>query len=263
METELTTKTSIRKRSPEKALLWKAWLESRARFFAALVLLIGTVTYAVLISNSWLARYNLRHPGEPLLYSAFIWSGLFNWLLQGSWILAAFVLGLGGLRREGATGAALFTLGLPIGRSRLMTIRATLLAAECAALALLPSLLIPILSRIVGQSYPTSQALEFGVLMGCAGLVFPCFGLLLSTLFEGEFTAPVLGICIVATVFFGSKQPSLHRWSIFDVMNGASFIDPSTQLLVNSAPWLGLGICLLAAFMMLYAATSLLKSHDF
>ncbi len=42
------------------SVFWKAWRESRGRFFSALVLLASLVGYAVLTSPGFLDRYNTR-----------------------------------------------------------------------------------------------------------------------------------------------------------------------------------------------------------
>jgi ABC-type transport system involved in multi-copper enzyme maturation permease subunit len=245
------------------ALLSKAWQESRARFYSALALVILVVSYAILISNDWIARYNSFHPKEPIPYSAFIWSGLFNWLLQAAWILGAFVLGLGGLRREGATGSALFTLALPIARSHLLIARVIVGIAETTLLALTPALLIPLLSRWTGHTYPWSQAMLFCFCMGVGGGVFLCASLLLSSLFEGEFTAPVGGILLVGAVFLGSKQWQIHKASILDVLSAAQAIDPVTQYLHGPLPWLGLSLSTLVSLGMIFLSTAILRRRDF
>src|SRR6266851_1420977 len=153
------------------SVLWKAWRETRARFFSALVLLTSLVVYAVLTSPGFLARYNTRYPDKPLVYSVYVWTGLFHYALQGLWVLAALVVALGGLAREKATGAALFTQGLPVGRRRLFLIRASVAWAESIAFGLASAILIPALSAFVGESYPFFQALAFGASMTAAGLV--------------------------------------------------------------------------------------------
>lgn len=262
METALTTNFTHPARL-SRPLLWKAWQESRARFFSALALVILVISYAIVISTDWLTRYNSFHPAEPLPYSAFIWSGLFNWLLQAAWILGAFILGLGGLRREGATGSALFTLALPAARMNLLLSRAAVAIAEAIVLALTPALLIPLFSRFAGHSYPFFQAFFFCLCMGLAGMVFLTVSLLLSSLFEGEFTAPVAGILLVGSVFLGSKQWQLHKASILDVMSGAGSIDPSTQYLRGPLPWVGLSLCTLASLTMLWASVAILRRRDF
>src|ERR1700748_2590534 len=110
MEIVLTTSPSLRLFSPaSRSVLWKAWRESRARFFCAWVLLTSLVVYAVFTSPGFLNRYNAHFPDKPLLYSVYVWTGLFHYALEGLWILAALVVTLGGLAREKATGVALFS----------------------------------------------------------------------------------------------------------------------------------------------------------
>jgi|GEM_PF-594406 len=265
MEIALTTNTSNSRgafRSYGPALLWKAWLDSRGRFFSALVLLASLVVYAVLTSPGFLARYNVRFPDKPLFYSVYVWSGLFHYALQGLWVLAAFVLALGGLAREKATGVALFTLGLPVRRLHLFLIRAAIAWAESIVLGLISALLIPVLSSLVGESYSFLQALAFGALMSAAGLVILAFGLLVSEVFEGEFTAPVIGLCALTTVFLSYRAHTFHGSNVFDVMSASASIDPNTQLLTGTLPWLGLAICLLASCGLLFTAGAVIQARD-
>lgn len=241
--------------SPGTALLWKAWQESRGRFFSALVLLASVVIYAVV-------TFHGRTSVLPPVYSVYIWSGLFHYALQGLWALAALVITLGGLRREKATGAASFSLGLPVTRLRLFLIRGALACAEAIALAFLPALLIPILSSFVGESYPLNQALAFGALMSAAGLVIVALGLLLSEIFEGEFTAAATGLCALTTIFLSYKAETLTGWNVFDVMSATSNVDQTTRLLNGSAPWPGLTVCLLVAFGLIFIAGVTIRIRD-
>jgi ABC-2 type transport system permease protein len=249
-------------RSAGAAVLWKAWQESRGRFFSALVLLASIVTYAVITGPEYVMSLHNLKPGRPYVYSAYIWGGLFHYALQGLWVLAAFIVTLGGLRREKATGVVLFTLGLPVARLRLFLIRAALACAEAIALALLPALLIPILSSFVGESYPFSQALAFGGLMSAAGLVIVAIGLLLSEIFEGEFTAPVVGLCALTTVFLSYKSETLRGWNVFDVMSATASVDPATGLIKGTLPWPGLAVCLLVSVGLLFAVGLTIRTRD-
>jgi hypothetical protein len=142
------------------SVLWKIWRESRGRFFSALLLLASLVVYAVLTSPGFLGRYNTRFPDKALLYSVYVWTGLFHYALQGLWVLAAFFVALGGLAREKTTGVALFTLGLPVARLHLFFIRASVAWAESIAFGLASTILIPMLSAVVGEPYPFLQALH-------------------------------------------------------------------------------------------------------
>jgi hypothetical protein len=265
METALTTKPSTAQgkfTSPTVALIWRYWKETRGRFAAALSLLLALVVYAVASSPSFLSRYNARLPDKPLAYSAYVWSGLFHYALQGLWILGAFVLTLGGLSRERSSGAGLFTLGLPIRKTRLFLLRAGITGLEAFALGVIPSLLISIASRFVGQSYPASQALFFGAVMGAAGLVIVAFGLLLSEIFAGEFTAAVVGICLLSCIFLSYKAHTLQGWNVFDVMSATASINPTSQLSNWTLPWIGLIACFAISSVLLLAACEVVRRHE-
>jgi ABC-type transport system involved in multi-copper enzyme maturation permease subunit len=260
----ITDRSNSRKPFPSAAtaLLWKAWLESRARFFSALVLLASLVVYAVLTSPAFLVHYNARFPEKPLLYSVYVWSGLFHYALQGLWVLAAFMLALGGVAREKSTGVALFTLGLPLRRLHLFLIRAAVAWAESILLALTTALLISALSSLVGESYSPLQALAFGLLMGAAGLTILAFGFLVSEIFEGEFTALVVGLCSLTAIFLSYRAHTLRGWNVFDVMSATASIDPTTQLLTGSLPWLGLAACLVASLLLLSTTAAVIRARD-
>jgi ABC-2 type transport system permease protein len=239
--------------SPGAALLWKAWLESRSRFSSALGLLASIVIYTVITGHERVG---------PYVHSAYIWGRLFHYALQGLWILAAFIITLGGLRREKATGVVLFTLGLPVARLQLFLIRAALACAEVFALGLVSALLIPIVSPFVGESYPVGQALAFGALMSAAGLVIVAIGLLLSEIFEGEFTAAAIGLGSLTTIFLSYKAEMLTGWNVFDVMSATAYVDPATKLLKGTAPWPGLAICLLVSIGLLFAVGLTIRTRD-
>jgi ABC-2 type transport system permease protein len=265
MEIALTTDSSACQEilgNGARALVWRAWRESRGRFFTALSLLIALVVYAVFTSPGFIARYNAHLPDKPLLYSVYVWRGLFHYALQGLWTLAAFVLTLGGLAREKAMGTALFTLGLPVRRSSLFLIRAAVASAEALTLGLVSALLIPLFSRLVGEYYSFAQALRFGVMMGVGGLAVVAFGLLLSEIFEGEFTTPVVGLCGLSAIFLSYKAQTLRGWNVFDVMSATTYVDPKTQLFAGAVPWQGLACCLLISFSLLIAAGAVVHTRD-
>jgi ABC-type transport system involved in multi-copper enzyme maturation permease subunit len=245
------------------SLLWKAWRESRARFFCALVLLTSLIAYAVFTSPGFLARYNTHFPDKPLLYSVYVWTGLFHYALEGLWVLAALVVALGGLAREKATGTALFSLALPVSRLNLFLIRAAMAWAESIALGLVSALLIPTLSSLVGEVYPFPQALAFGACMSGAGFVILAFGLLISEIFEGEFTAPVVGLCSLTALFLAYRGHTLRGWNVFDVMSATASINPQTQFLTGAFHWPDLAGCLLFSVVLLFAVGVVVQTRDF
>jgi len=226
------------------------------------VLLAALVIYGVVTAPGYIARHNAHFPDKPLPYSVYVWSGLFHYALQGVWVLAAFVLTFGGLARESATGTALFTLGLPVRRSHLFLMRTAIAWAQSIVLGVGAALLIPLASRFVGESYPLDQAVTFGVLMSLGGLAILALGLLLSEIFAGEFTTPVVGLCAITTVFFSYKAHILPGWNVFDVMSAAACVDPQTQLLHGPIPLAGLAGCGCVSLLLLTGAALLVRHRD-
>jgi ABC-2 type transport system permease protein len=265
METALTT--NFREPLPGACirypLIWKAWIESRVRFLSGLALLVTLVFYAVLTSNGYIARHNAAFTYDPLRYTVYIWSGLFNFALQGLWILSVLILTPGGMARERDNGVAFFMLGLPASRARVFLTRAGTVATEAMLLAIVPAMLIPVLSTWVGQSYSPAQALLFGLSMGVTGMIFLGLGLFLSEILTGEYTASVVGLCSVGGLFFAFKDQNLHRWSIFDIMSRASSIDPQTQLLPHFGHWIGMVVCLMLTACFLGASLAVVRVREF
>jgi ABC-type transport system involved in multi-copper enzyme maturation permease subunit len=198
-----------------------------------------------------------------MAYSDYVWSGLFHYALQGTWILAAFVLCFGGLAREKATGIALFTLGLPVRRFHLFGVRAIVASVQALILGLASSILISLLSPLIGRSYPLTQTIFFGALMSLGGLVFIALGLLLSELFSGEFTAPVVGSCAFIALFFSYKSHLIRGWNLFDAMSAAGQVDHSTKFLYGFAFVPGLLICLVVALSIFLLTGVVVRVRDF
>jgi ABC-type transport system involved in multi-copper enzyme maturation permease subunit len=245
-----------------RPIAWKAWRESRNRFFASLGLLSVLVGYSVLSGPLFLEGMAINRPDEPLSYSGYIWVSLFDFYLQGFWIACAFILGLGGLWRERALGTSPFTLSLPVTRKDLVFIRAAVAIVEAFAIAVVPCLLMPLFSWATGNHYSLSQSIMFALLLAAGGLVFVGLSVLLSSIFEGEYTAFIIGMCAIATAFFLFKARSMHRWSIFDLMSGARHIDSATHLLTR-VPWLGLTTSIFISIFLFSASVEITRSRDF
>jgi ABC-type transport system involved in multi-copper enzyme maturation permease subunit len=198
-----------------------------------------------------------------LSYPEYIWLALFNYYFQGFWIAAAVLLSFGGLQREKTKGTISYILSLPVVRAELLFSRLTVGVAEILALGIVPVLLVPALSPAVHEHYPVGQILLFASLMVIAGLVFFCFGFLLSSLFGGEFTGPVLGLCLVGTYFFVIRAKSLHWLSVLDTMSGEDVVNRGSYFLTGSIPWSGMLWSLLASGLLYLCAVTVNRRQDF
>lgn len=255
-------------------MLWyKAWLETRWRFLIGLAILMimacGTVfDYPRVASLMPFARsINAGGPvGRALAraiefertYRGFIW---WQWVRQNlaqSWTLVATLLGAGGLFAASGGGGTLFTLSLPASRTRVVGVRAAAALGELLVIAVVPSLLIPLLSPAIGQSYSAGDAIVHGLCIFFGGAVFFSLSLLLSTVFA-DVWRPALIACLVAILVALAESVILgdSRFGIFGAMTAESYFS------TGSLPWPGLLISAAFSAALLYAAVVNVNQMDF
>jgi len=252
-------------------MLWyKAWLETRWRFLIGLAIMIcsaaGVVFTYPKVQELLPSIPTLDVGGElgrrireaALLareYRGFVWSQGFRQNLAQIGTLFAVLLGTGGFY---SGRAALFTLSLPVSRGRLIAVNAGAGLAQWFALALIPSLLIPVLSPAIGQHYDIGSALVHGLCLFCAGAMFFSLAVLLSSAFTDVWRPLLLTLFIaVALAIFGAIVPALERVSPFGVMTGETYFRTGTL------PWRGLIGSLAVSAALLYAAATNFARRDF
>ena len=255
-------------------MLWyKSWMETRWRFLIGLAVLIvstaGTVLAYPRIIRLLPLLPKLDLSGEmgrqiaesmELLrdYRGYVWSQWFLKNMPQMWGLFAVLLGTGGLLSQGSGRGALFTLSLPASRNRLLGVRAATGLAELLLLAFVPSLLLPVLSPAVGQTYGLGDALIHSACLFIAGAVFFSLAFLVSSVFSGLWR-PILIVLCVATVlaFFGQVLRDLPRYSLFRVMSAETYFRG------GGLPWQGLLASAAASAAMLYGAAINIARRDF
>jgi ABC-type transport system involved in multi-copper enzyme maturation permease subunit len=253
-------------------MLWyKHWLETRWRFFIGLALLVGFSVMMVLteplVSS---AMESFQDPGGPIgemlreqmeiakTYDGYVWQQWFNKNLLIGWILLAILIGVGGVVTESSRGTALFTLSLPVTRRRMLAVRAATGAIELALLALVPSLLIPLFSLVIGESYSPAKIIVYVLMTIIGGAVFFALSILLSTIFSDQVKPIIIGIAVAfilttVTLLFKEFVP----YSIINIMSGGSYFR------TGEPPWLGLGVSLAVAGAMFYMSLRIVERRDF
>jgi len=255
-------------------MLWhKSWLDTRWRFLIGFALMVGGAVVVVALYakvRTLLPQLSTLDVGSGELgkkireaaelqrtYPGFIWSQWFRQTPTQTGTLFAILLGSGGLLSHGSSGR-LFTLSLPVSRAALVGARAATGLVEWAAIALVPSLLIPLLSPSVGESYPLGASLVHALCIFVGGAVFFSLAVLLSTTFSDlwrplliALTVAIVGGCI-ELVFVGPT-----RFGTFCVMTGENYFR------TGAVPWGGLALNAAAAGAMLYGATVALERQDF
>jgi ABC-2 type transport system permease protein len=236
-------------------VLWyKAWLETRSRFLTSLSTL--TIFCGVFV-----------HHAQGLLRPQ--WPSDFNRLLFVTqqfvvimWILAAILLGMGGMVREKATGASSFTLSLPVSRTRLVAVRVGTGVLEAIALGVIPWATVYLVSFHAGMPIVISQVGFYVSLLLGGGLAYFALAILVSSVVEGEYTAPAVafGMVLLTAILFDSWLRPFNLWRL---VTGDFYIDRHTYLLANHFPWLGILGSLFVAALMLLASVQVIRTREF
>ena len=255
-------------------MLWyKSWLETRWRFLIGLALLmlsaastvIGYPQVVKLLGHvppidlgGEIGRQVKQSMELARDYRGYVWSQVFLKNMPQQWVLFAALLGTGGLLPQSSGGGGLFTLSLPVSRNRLLGARAATGLAELLALAVVPSLLLPLLSPAIGQHYGIGDAVIHGVCLFIAGSMFFSIALWLSTVF-GDVWRPWLIVCCAAVVLALLELVShdLSRLSVFRVMSAEVYFRG------GGLPWLGLLASASVSAAVLYAAARNFARRDF
>jgi ABC-2 type transport system permease protein len=236
----------------------KVWLESRSRFLfilaALLVVSSVSVFYSARAENVVVESKDFHEAGERTIRGALF---LF-------WGFSAMFLGLGGLLRERAVGTADYTLSLPVSRTRWFLYRSLIGALESMAAALIPALAIPLIAALFGGDYPVSDAFLLGLRLGVGGMLYYSSGLLVSTLFAGDYTSAGIGIAIVFTINNSTRViESLKRLNLQDAITPTQMIDQSTHLVRGQMPWNGIALSFSLSLVLSACAWKVTVARDF
>jgi hypothetical protein len=245
-------------------MLWsKSWRETRGRLLVGLLAIGWIVAVIVLLQGG-----SRRADGHPMPYVSYIWHAVYKDYVRNLFIVLTIVLGGGTLAQERVHGTVGFTLALPASRSRLLVTRACVGLGEIALLALLPAVLIPLLSAIAGEQYPVAQALRFAVLWAAGGAMIFSLAHLVSALVDNEYVAWVAGFLLIVLYEGVVKLTALDRIPALDVFgtmsgNAAAHFNLADHLLVGPLPWLPMLTWLAIAVAGLLAADRVLRRRDF
>jgi ABC-2 type transport system permease protein len=237
-------------------MLWyKAWLETRTRFVVSLVGMSALSALRVYQTT----RLALRDTGIAYYYLTLHWAHV---LLCLMWVLAVALLMMGGLLREKAVGASAFTLSLPVSRRQLMGARIGVGAAEAALLGAVPWAAMYATAVWIGKADSTHEALyHLGLLLGF-GSVFFGIPLLVSSLVEGEYAAPLvsLGLAVAMAVL---DDGALRAYNPHVFMQGGDLLDRHTHLFVHAFPWERVAACLALTAAMCAGAVAAVEKREF
>ena len=238
-------------------MLWyKAWLETRSRFLISLAGIAALCSFIVYHGNQGAMPYTKLN-----YYYFVLQSGHF--MLCTMWVMAVTLLTMGGLLREKAVGTAPFTLALPVSRTRLMGVRIAMGVIQALTLAIVPWGAMFLTALTTGKANSLGQLWFRVVLLASGGLVFFGMSLLVSSLVEGEYTAPVVsfGVMLAMTVTMGDGL--LRSWSPYAFINGTEFFNRSTGLLTGPIPWAHVAINATVAALLMGISVKVVQRREF
>jgi ABC-2 type transport system permease protein len=239
-------------------MLWyKSWLETRSRFLLSLLNIVALCSFSVNHGNEGAMPYTKLE-----YYFAVLHGG--HSMLCMLWVLAVTLLAMGGLLREKAVGTAPFTLALPVSRARLIAVRISVVLGEAMALVIVPWMAMFLIGTLNGKTHSVQQAFFHMVLLAGGGVAFLGAALLISSLVEGEYTAPLVsfGVLIGISVLLSSSS-SLQVYSPIEFIRGTEFLDRHTRLLTGPIPWMRVGVNVLIGSVLVALSAKSVQARDF
>jgi hypothetical protein len=254
-------------------MVWaKAWRDTRWRFAIFLAVLVAltcfhvfewryfrtllaTLDPSVAGSNASLREAVAEAIAAEQTFRGYVWYQWFNQNFATCIVLFAALLGSGSALSTSGRGL-LFSLALPVARGRWLEARAAVGVTQVLALALVPSLLIPLLAPAAGESYAVTDALVHGALIFVLGSVSLALAVLASAIVDDFGRAIVLtAVAVFAVGFAELALPRGH--GLFHALTGGVYFRSGTL------PWteIVLGIALTGA--LLYGAVVHLARRDF
>lgn len=238
-------------------MLWyKAWLETRGRFLISLVGITGLCAYSVFHGDRQALSYTKLE-----YYYAVLHGG--HSLLTMMWVMAVTLLMMGGLLREKALGAASFTLALPVSRARLMGVRIAVGLIQAMTLVIVPWSVMFLVGSVAGKTHSISQAWFHIVLLTGGGVLFFAIALLISSLIEGEYTAPIVSYGLVIAIAVAFNGASLRAYSPWSYILGSEHFDRHKSLFVGSIPWMPAVVYVSLAALLTIISVKVIQKREF
>lgn len=247
-------------------LRYKSWIDTRSRFLLGLGILLvfacGTVmsfpmVQKLMASVEGLALQQEMQESLELIrtFPGYVWSQWFADNFPALLTIFAALLGSGSPLVKSGSGA-LFSLALPVSRSRWIFARAETGVAELFVLALAPGILIAALAPLVDGQFAVIDAVVYGLCAFVGVSLFFAVAVFLSTL-SNDVWRPLLLTCLVAIALAGAGTLLPETHGLFQAMGGQSYFYD------GALPWAELLLSAVGAVALIYAAAANVARRDF
>ena len=234
-------------------MIWyKEWLETRSRFLIALV---GCLALCPRLVVNFVKNVAPSQPGQVLHAT--------HEILAVVWLVAVTLLMMGGLVREKGIGSSSFTLSLPVSRLRLMSTRVGVGIIEAILLAVLPWIAMLFTAKVAGNMHFISQAGYHILLLLGGGIFFLAASFLISSLVEGEYTAPTVSFGAITMFAYVLSDAKLRPYSPWAFMLGSDYFRWRTSQFITPMPWIPAAAFVGIAVLLTMIAIHVVQRRDF
>jgi ABC-2 type transport system permease protein len=120
-----------------------------------------------------------------------------------------------------------------------------------------------LIGSIAGKTRSFSEAAFHIILLAGGGLLFFAIALLVSSLVEGEYTAPVVSYGVVIAIAVAFSDRSLRAYNPWAFIVGSEYYDRHTALLVGPIPWMNVAVYVLLAALLTVVSVKLIQRREF
>jgi ABC-2 type transport system permease protein len=211
----------------------------------------------------WIVEFSKLNTSSREAAGLFYLLHAIHGVLAFVWILSIILLMMGGLLQERAIGTSSFTLALPVSRFHLMAVRIIMGLAQAFSLTVVPWFVMFFVSGSASKTYPISQAFFHVFLLWSGGTVFVALAVLISSIVEGQYTAPVVSIGMSVLLVNALKAEKLNPYSPWTFMLGSEYFQRPTGLLNGQFPMLHAAAFCAVAILLLYLSMRVIQQRDF
>ena len=233
-------------------MLWmKGWYETRTK----LLVLLAVTAVISLVASSDSSGANAGIPAQ----------GVDATTLVGASILAAVMLAGAGIKTQpsgfrpskGLHGSMYYTLTLPVTRTRLLSVRATLGLAETAALYVIVCYAAWLLRPALRLNVSSWDMFQHGVAgFFCVGAIYS-LGVFFATFLDDFYQSMASFLSLLAIIVIINRVPLPAAFKPLLVLSQAS------PLITHKMPWAGMGALLGLSSILLLLSVRIVQKREY
>jgi ABC-2 type transport system permease protein len=144
-----------------------------------------------------------------------------------------------------------------------LLVRIVMGLAQAFLLTVVPWLVMLLICGSASKTYPFSQMGFHVFLLWSGGMVFVALAVLISSIVEGQYTAPVVSIGISVLLVNALKAERLNPYSPWTFMVGSEYFQRGTGFLGGQFPLLHAAAFCAVAILLLCLSIKVIQQRDF